>query len=254
VYLKSDKKIKSDQESRPDRNISPDDVEKILVLKSWHASFFVLPVAKKLILFFSNNRILTPNQITLAALFFRISAAILFLCNSHIYMIAGGISYYIAYLFDCVDGSVARLTNQASELGRYLDHVSDLAGDLLILFSLAYSQDMLFTFTVSGMAFFHIAESYISYLAGFALKSNNNIAANSGILNLFNKYRKWWFDKNYKSFISFPDYTFFVFIIMPILGMPKNGLKIGFFLLSAIVLYTMFSTFVSLHTKEKRFP
>jgi len=241
------------KKNRPDRNISPDDVEKILVLKTWHASFFVLPVAKKLILFFSNNRRLTPNQITLAALFFRISAAILFLFSSHMYMIAGGISYYMAYLFDCVDGSVARLTNQASELGRYLDHVSDLAGDLLILLSLAYSQNILFTFTIYGMAFFHIAESYISYLAGFALKSNK-ISIDSGIMNLFNKYRKWWFDRNYKSFISFPDYTFFVFIIMPILGMPKNGLKIGFFFLSVIVLYTMLSTFASLHTTEKRFP
>lgn len=252
MSLKSDKKNR--KEHKTDKKFSLDDVEKILVLKTWHASFFVLPAAKKLTLFFSNNRILTPNQITLAALSFRISAAILFLGNTHMYMIAGGISYYMAYLCDCVDGSVARLTNQASELGRYLDHVSDLAGDLLVLFSLAYSQEMLFTFAVSGMAFLHIAESYISYLAGFALKADSNIPADSGMLNLFNKYRQWWFDKNYKSFISFPDYTFFVFIIMPVLGMPGNGLKIGFFLLSAIVLYTIFSTFVSLHTKEKRFP
>ncbi len=310
MFLKSDKKNKSNEDNRSDKNISLSDVENTLVLKTWHASFFVLPAAKELILFFSNNRILTPCQITFVALIFRLLAAFLFLCgNSYLSMAAGGILYYMAYLFDCVDGSVARLTGQTSEFGRYFDHVSDLAGDLLVLFALACSCNMLLTYLVAAMALLHIAESYISYLAGFAFKAAKPIAyaynsrqclsgsiqqhtqvqtqaleqtqtqiqvqadvqaddarwhmmetgdirqrTNTGILSLFNRYRRWWFDKNYKSFFSFPDYTFFVFTVMPIFGMPEKGLKIGFFLLSVIVLYTVFSTFISLHTDEKRFP
>jgi len=51
VYLKS-------------HSINLKDIEKLLVLKTWYASLFVLPLANRLTVFFANNQ-LTPNQITL---------------------------------------------------------------------------------------------------------------------------------------------------------------------------------------------
>lgn len=233
--------------------ISINDAEKTLVLKTWYASVFVLPIAKRLIVFFSNYKILTPNQITLTALVFRVFAASFFVCGSYRCLIFGAIFYYLAYLLDCVDGSVARLTNQASTFGRYLDHISDLVGDILILCALAFSKGLLFTYMVLGMVFMHIAESYISYVANFAI-ANRNTNSNFILFKAFNKYKKWWFDRNFKSFLSFPDYTAFVFIFMPLLNRPKEGLHIGFYLLFIIVCYTILSTFIALHTNEKRFP
>ncbi len=90
---------------KSDQTITIDDVEQILVLKTWFASIFVLHIAKRVIYFFSRNRILTPNQITFFVLFFRILTAGLFLCGSHKYLVAGAGSYYMAYMLDCVDGS-----------------------------------------------------------------------------------------------------------------------------------------------------
>ncbi len=234
-----------------DKAITLKDIEYVLPLKTWYASIFVLPIAKILILFFSKRKILTPNQITLIAFLFRIITAIMFLQR---YFIWGSIFYYLAYVLDCVDGSVARLTNKTSNFGRYLDHVSDLTGDIVVLISLAYSVGIPFKPLVLAMMFMHITENFISYLAGFALKSKDEALDNFVLFRIFNTYRKWWFNKNFKSFLSFPDYTAFVFIVMPILGMPQKGLFVGFYLLFIIVSYTIFSIFVSLHTKENRFP
>jgi len=79
---------------------------------------------------------------------------------------------YILLIFGCSDGQF-QITGQTSELGRYLDHLSDLIGDILILSALAYPLDLLFTPMVIGMIFMHLAESYISYLAGFTIEKND---------------------------------------------------------------------------------
>ncbi|KUJ96228.1 MAG: Phosphatidylglycerophosphate synthase [Desulfonauticus sp. 38_4375] len=235
------------------KKYSEKDVEDTFVLKTWYASIFVLPLAKKLILIFSNNRLLTPNQITFCAFIFRLLSCVLFLRGNYNHLVIGSIFYYLAYLFDCVDGPVARLTNQTSDIGRYLDHISDLVGDILILCSLAWSQKILFTYTVFGMIIMQLTESYISYLSNLAIKSINK-RLEFALFKLFNKYKKWWFKRNFKSFLSLPDYTALVFIAMPILGMPKKGIEIGFWVLFIIVCYTILSSFVAAHTEENRFP
>ena len=235
---------------KSNNKISLQDIEKVLPLKTWYASIFVLPVSKIFILFFSNYRILTPNQITFIATVFRLITAIMFLKG---FFAVGAVFYYFAYVLDCVDGAVARLTNQTSAFGRYLDHVSDLVGDIVVLCSLAFSQGLLFSYTLFGMVFMHIAESYISYLMSFiCLEKKDN--ALSGFIGLFERYRQFWFKRNFKSFFSFPDYAAFVFILMPILGAPKKGIEYGFFFLFIVVCYTIFSTFISLHTGNKKFP
>lgn len=163
-------------------------------------------------------------------------------------------AYYLAYVCDCADGTVARLTGQSSELGRYLDHVADLVGDVVILAALAWSQQMLLTPMVLSMLFMHVAECYISYLAGFALGQSLEPGTDLVLFRLANRYRNWWFSRNIKSFISFPDYNAVVFVFCPLLGIPATGLRIGFGLLIVICVYTIFSTFVSIHCGVKRFP
>ena len=230
--------------------ITLNDIERVLPLKTWYASIFVLPVSKVLIYFFSNTKVLTPNQITFVAILCRLITALMFFKG---YFILGALFYYFAYVLDCVDGPVARLTNQTSVLGRYLDHISDLIGDIVVLCALATSQGLLYSYMILGMIFMHIAESYISYLMNFIRfeKKNQSLVA---FFNFFERYRQFWFQRNFKSFFSLPDYTAFIFILMPIIGAPKKGIEYGFFFLLVIVLYTIFSTFISLHVGSKKFP
>jgi phosphatidylglycerophosphate synthase len=236
------------------RKFSIEQVETILPLKTWWASLLVLPLSRRLILFLANRTEVTPNQVTWMALFLRFIVAGYFAWGGGSGLLLGAIIYYFVYTLDCVDGGIARMRGMTSEFGRYLDHVSDLVGDLLILAALAWSQGIVMTPMILAMVFMHIAECYINYLAGFAIKINSDHNSSKSVFRLFNRYRQWWFARNAKSFFSFPDYTAFVFVFCPLIGAPLMGIKVGFYFLLAIVLYTVFSTFVSIHTKINLFP
>jgi phosphatidylglycerophosphate synthase len=230
-------------------------VEGKLVLRSWWAVFGVLPLANRLVVLVCNYTELTPNQITSVSSAFRLLAALCFLGGGRWGLVAGALCYYLAYVIDCIDGPVARLKGRISAFGRYFDHLSDLVGDILILAALAYSQRLLFTPLVLAMLFMHIAESYISYLANMALESRNDqgIPADGGSLGWFRNYRRFFFSRNFKSFLSFPDYEALTLLFFPLIGLPEQGLRIGFHVLLVTTLYTVLSSFVSLHTGERRF-
>ncbi len=223
-------------------------------LKTWWALLFIYPFARRLTVLIVNHTRITPNQITFTAMGLRVITACCFYTGTRWGLIVGALTYYLAYVCDCTDGTVARIKKQSSELGRYLDHVADLVGDFVILAVLAWTVDMLMTPMVLGMLFMHIAECYMSYLAGFALSPDKEGKSSIAAFNVINRYRDWWFSRNIKSFFSFPDYNALVFVFAPLLGFPALGIHVGFYCLLVICLYTVFSTFVSIHTGRKSFP
>lgn len=234
--------------------ITVEDVRSYLPLKTWWAMLLVLPMSERVVCFFVNCTSCSPNTITFMGMFLRLFTAFMFLWNTPVSLSLGAASYLAAYVCDCTDGAVARLTEQSTELGRYLDHLSDLIGDIVILLALAWSQDLTTSTWIWAMAFMHIAECYMSYLSGFALSSHQGGLGHVFLIKKYNHYRSWFFERNIKSFFSFPDYTAFVFVLCPILGIPDVGLRYGFYFLLVISLYTVLSTFVSIHSDESRFP
>ncbi len=234
--------------------IDMEQADAAMSLKTWWALLCIYPLARRLTVFIVNRTRITPNQITFAAIGLRLVTAVCFFSGSRWGLLVGALTYYLAYVCDCTDGTVARIKKQASELGRYLDHVADLVGDVVILVSLAWSQSLLLAPMVLGMIFMHVAECYMSYLGGFAISSEKSGSSSLALFDLINRYRHWWFNRNIKSFFSFPDYTALVFVFFPLLGFPAAGFRVGFYFLLVIVFYTVFSTFVSLHTGERRFP
>ncbi len=231
------------------------EVDQQIPLRAWWAVFFVVPVARRLIWFLVNYTKLTANSVTCISICFRFTAIVLFLfADNYLACFAGALSVYLAYTLDYSDGAVARLKNMSSEFGRYLDHVSDLIGDVLILCALAYSQDMLFSIMCLSMIFMHIAECYISYLTAIGIESPEITNKHNTIFTLINNYRGWWFNRNMKSFLSFSDYTAFVFIFCPLICQLRIGLSIGFFFILLTTCYTIFSSFIAIHTKVEKFP
>ena len=238
----------------PRIGITCSDVKSKLPLKTWWAMLLVLPVSVRAIQFVVNRTSLSPNLITIFGLLLRLVTAGLFLSAGRIELAAGALCYVAAYVCDCTDGAVARLTGKTSEFGRYLDHISDLLGDILILLALSWSQNLISAPWIWAMVFMHIAECYISYLCGFILKNHEGGLSTFILFRWFNRYRSWFFSRNLKSFFSFPDYTALVFVVFPLLGLPSLGLQVGFYFLLIIVLYTVKSTFVCIHTDVKQFP
>jgi phosphatidylglycerophosphate synthase len=235
-------------------------VNERLVLRSWWASFGVLPLANRLVVLVCNYTELTPNQITAVSSALRLVSALCFLGGNGWGLVAGALCFYLAYLVDCVDGPVARLKGKTSTFGRYFDHLSDLVGDILILAALAYGQGLFITPLVLGMIFMHIAESYISYLANLTLDSRRGgeiqpkDRPQPGPLGWFGKYRQFFFTRNFKSFFSFPDYEALTFLVFPLANLPAKGIQAGFYILLGTTLYTVFSSFISIHDGERTFP
>ena len=76
---------------------------------------------------------ITPNQVTLISFIFSL-ASIHNLMNSNLRMAA--FLWGISYIFDCLDGYMARKYNLISKYGDYYDHISDIIGfiGLIIVF------------------------------------------------------------------------------------------------------------------------
>ncbi len=64
---------------------------------------------------------LSANQATLTSLLLGIAAGIFFLNSQPLYWFIGLLILYLALIFDCVDGEIARYKKQSSLEGRYFD-------------------------------------------------------------------------------------------------------------------------------------
>lgn len=234
--------------------VTPKEADRTMSLKTWWALPMIQPLSRHLVVLVINRTSLTANHVTAMAIVLRLVTFFCFLLASRSLLVVGAVSYFFAYVCDCADGTIARMKNESSELGRYLDHVSDLVGDICILGALSWSQNLFMEPWVWAMAFMHIAECYMSYLAGFVIDGHEGGLNDFALFRRFNHYRQWFFAKNLKSFFSFPDYTALVFVFCPLLGVPALGLSVGFYFLLTIVLYTVLATFVTIHTDEVLFP
>ena len=69
---------------------------------------------------------LTPNQTTFLGMFVFVAAAAIFVAwPGPVGFVIGAVVVQLAYLFDCVDGQLARIKNMTSDVGAYLDFLMD---------------------------------------------------------------------------------------------------------------------------------
>jgi phosphatidylglycerophosphate synthase len=116
------------------------DIEKALQRKSWWAIVFILPVARRLSLIVINRTNLTPNEITIGAFVLVPVAAYFFSTGTVTGLLLGALFFEINYLFDCVDGTVARVKKLGTPLGAFLDPILDRWRIVILTIALAYGQ------------------------------------------------------------------------------------------------------------------
>ncbi|WP_460363360.1 CDP-alcohol phosphatidyltransferase family protein [Actinocorallia lasiicapitis] len=80
---------------------------------------------------------LTPNMVTCISMAIAVIAALWFAEGTRTGLIAGAIALYLAFVFDCVDGQVARYTRSYSTLGAWLDATFDRGKEYLAYAGLA---------------------------------------------------------------------------------------------------------------------
>ena len=128
------------------RPIDISQADAAMSLKTWWALLFIYPLARPLTVFLVNRTCITPNQVTFCAMALRTVTFLCFLQGTRWGLIAGAVAYFLAYVCDCTDGTVARLTGKTSELGRYLDYCSELlslTSKLAALYSERFSDSVI---------------------------------------------------------------------------------------------------------------
>ncbi|MEV0591131.1 CDP-alcohol phosphatidyltransferase family protein [Nonomuraea cavernae] len=83
------------------------------------------------------RRGLTPNQVTLISIALGVLAAACFATGDRPWMVAGGLLIYFAFVFDCVDGQVARYARKFGVLGAWLDATFDRFKEYVVFAGLA---------------------------------------------------------------------------------------------------------------------
>src|SRR5688500_11015333 len=78
----------------------------------------------------------TPLQVTLVAAFLTFLAAFGFAIEAYL---AAGVVTFVAEVFDCVDGDLARLTSRSSKAGAFLDSVLDRWTDAALIIGITVS-------------------------------------------------------------------------------------------------------------------
>ena len=98
---------------------------------------FFVSTYSKYIARWAARRGLTPNQVTLFSVFVGVMAAACFAYAERWSMVLGGVLTYFAFVFDCVDGQLARYTRQFSKLGAWLDSIFDRTKEYVVFAGLA---------------------------------------------------------------------------------------------------------------------
>ncbi|GAA4893411.1 CDP-alcohol phosphatidyltransferase family protein [Streptomonospora salina] len=92
---------------------------------SWWTVWLVDPIAVRAVRTAAARTSITPNQLTVAALFLGLGAAAAFSVGQWPFLILGAVLYYLCFLVDCMDGKLARLTDGESLIGSWMDYMFD---------------------------------------------------------------------------------------------------------------------------------
>ncbi len=98
--------------------------------------YLVDPLAVRLAYVLSKYNRISPNLVTTISLFLGIISAISFYIGKDIF---GALFYYLSFLFDCVDGKLARITNKTSSFGAFYDALVDWTVAYSIYLGIAYN-------------------------------------------------------------------------------------------------------------------
>ncbi len=110
------------------------------LIDAWWTVKVIDPVALRLTYLFANYTRLTPNQISLVALILGLASAYFFLKGDYTHLVLGAIVMELSFVFDCVDGKIARLKKAGTKFGAYWDFIQDRLVQFAALFALIWSQ------------------------------------------------------------------------------------------------------------------
>jgi hypothetical protein len=95
-------------------------VQKTYEKEEFWAYYFIRRISIYITAFIIKTGI-TPNQLTVVGIFFGLLSSVFFILGGVGYSLIGVLFYELSYLFDCIDGEVARYKEQHSKKGMWYD-------------------------------------------------------------------------------------------------------------------------------------
>ena len=128
------------------------------------------PVAFPLTRLLARKRWLTPDQVTIVSLVLGLATGPLYGLGTRWSLAVGALVYYLSFVFDCVDGKLARILGISSARGQALDAMADNArrasAILGIIWFLLYGVDEPSAANVFLAATFGILSFYFMQISG----------------------------------------------------------------------------------------
>jgi len=102
---------------------------------SFFARYLVRPISRRITVRLYKTNI-SPFMITLFGALIGIIGGLLFLFNIYWVTVLAGILVFLSFVFDCVDGEIARLNETCTKTGALLDEYSDRIVDIVVILCL----------------------------------------------------------------------------------------------------------------------
>lgn len=200
----------------------------------WWTVLVTDPVAVPLAGFLARRRWVTPDQVTALALVTGLAVGAAFATGTRAGLVAGGILFYVAFLFDCVDGKLARALGVTSARGEALDHLADggrRASASLGLALWAWRSDSAEPSDVLWVVVYAVLAYYFLEISGAEKPEGRGGTAGrlSGALAR----------RRLLPNPGMPDVQAVVFILGPITGFVVPALGVGIAMVSAAILLTV---------------
>ncbi|WP_274384772.1 CDP-alcohol phosphatidyltransferase family protein [Streptosporangium sp. KLBMP 9127] len=119
------------------------------------------------------RRGLSPNQVTLISIFLGVAAAACFATGTRTGAVSGAVLIYFAFVFDCVDGQVARYARKFGVLGAWLDATFDRFKEYVVFAGLAIGAAVAGQDDVWTLALIALSLQSIKHLLDFSFGAAN---------------------------------------------------------------------------------
>ena len=134
----------------------------------WWASIFSGPAANIFLYLIADIKWITPNHVTSFSLLLCFLSSILIGTGKTQLLIIAAILVQLVFIFDCLDGQLARYRSQSSNFGAWFDRVTDRLKDFLIYFSIAwghyhiYNDWKIWPLAMAAMFFVFLFDYYVN--------------------------------------------------------------------------------------------
>lgn len=134
------------------------------------------------------NTSITPNQISIVALFFGILSGVLYGFAEYNFLILASLSFFICNTLDCMDGQLARLKKNGTKIGRVIDGFIDYLTSISVFLGLGFAM----TFITGNAGY-----SWLLTIAAGASKAIQNM--------FFDQYRNLYLEHVYQKASGLDD-------------------------------------------------